>query len=85
MHAPVSGPSDAVEGDMRPDRRRPQNQALMPGGRRMLTVAEVAYHVRSDEPYVRKLIAARVLKAIRPTPRKTLISEAEVCRLLGIT
>lgn len=48
----------------------------------MLTVAEVALHVRGDVDYVRKLIRAGQLPAVQPTPRKTLVCEAAVYRLL---
>lgn len=49
----------------------------------MLTVAEVALHVKGGEDYVRKLIRSGVLPAIRPTPRKTLVAEADVIAFLS--
>jgi hypothetical protein len=77
---------DPVDEDVpRLDRRRPDYQALRCDGTRCCTIRETAFHVRGSEAYVRKLIALGLLRAVRPTPRKTLIPETEICRFLGIT
>jgi excisionase family DNA binding protein len=48
----------------------------------MLTVVEVAAHVRGDVDYVYKLIRCGTLPATQQTPRKTLIREADVWAFL---
>jgi hypothetical protein len=49
----------------------------------MLTVREVACHVRGEVDYVRKLIREGALPARMATPRKTLICERDVYALLN--
>jgi excisionase family DNA binding protein len=51
-------------------------------GHRTFTVREAAPYVRGSDDYVRKLIRAGVLAAVKLSPRKTLIHERDLFQFL---
>ena len=81
-------PDPATGGDARlpvipvPDRRRPAYQGLQADGRRMLTLPEVAWHLNTTVPIVRKLLAANVLRSVQYSTRVRRVPESAVVAIL---
>lgn len=83
MDGPANGGDARPEAIPVPDRRRPAYQALRADGRRMLTLHEVAWHLNTTVPIVRKLIAANVLRCVQYSARVTRVPEGSVVGILN--